>query len=1842
MGTKQENINRQGADTKKKATERQNVKTTNGALSSNKTPLSKPTSMRSLIIWNISKALEINPSMDLKASLKNSDTRLLKETGDLDSVLAKFPEQQHLVCAMLAWQQLGHTDAESLYKFIESKRKEMTKKEPEVSCSSTCKTPKKEKIPNAMSCKIKEIYCCPQMKACKKNTDCGSFGSHSSGPVVKLPVETKVIMRLETPPQPKPQSCCPKSQAPEKETQNKINAACCLDSACEERLAVLDATTQELRVRAGKLAQREAERVELLERAEAAWKDLELGYLRRLSLAEEKEEDINRQLQKLIADRNEYKNACTEMQAQVKDRGDAVDQERAKLREAEQTLCNRACVKLRLSEECAKGEATLAQHHCRIVQLERDLQYKEEQARCKLFSMENEAESARALTHEAERAMRAELAALKEQVTEVSKELLKEDELNLKIKDELEKLRKQKSDMVEDLEGCKTMCDKKMQQKVEVIQKRRDALNALKDQLMECRCKDPVDEMVEAKRTPSLAAMCRCTPEDRLMDSCSCTSLRSRVLTNLLADLFGGLQTELGGNGSQMPCQLLKCLEDKHNWDRASVVKTNLRNFFSQLLMGELDIAIATSIENYHAKWVGASCADAAKPPMDEEWQKQALEERAQKLATALAEQLFQDRAEQLSQQPKDIGKSGLPPCGCKPKKVDAAVFPCLTQLTAPPFRGAIPNVSRSAAETPAYWKRTIQDVSHLRMQIEDLKKESIKKEDLRLIEEKIEKIVKQASSAENETFPPIQRYTTVGETSKREAKITKHPNTEENTQPKNQGKSGVVRKRPLESNSILKKTHMNEKPTRQRKPGHGQTYAVNLCLCGPQKNSKNAQNNDGKSSWKQKMSRDLIHHSSSVRQTKPIQLNLPNASLEYDELDNKTSTENSCYSNCKCFHKIPSNTSIDKLLETLTKWKYDLADPQERCIKNIKSSFSKYSKNSPRLNNSYDSKLDVSILNSSFKDERSDFRPHRHKRDGNTQAARFASTESEYMGAVNLDKSNENLCKCIIEPELWNNKNEGKCLNGKYSSPIKCINSNACECKIYQLMQKDNKNSQTIEINRAETLNQIQGVQTYELLGGNKNTATKVRSQNNKQNNVALSETNSIGERTKLFSNNCEYYIKFLGVTLADIGNQKKSKSIIKKCNSKPEDIVVSKEKYVETRRKRQKKLPHMDTQNLLTEPNIIHVNESDHSGSFHKNKCTKCECNARFDELKSFLSNIFAKQIQCNKCKDEAISINSQSLRCNENSVDSRYCCNSFSPSVDDSKDLEENAFHLLEDHLKGKLEEFKSFSCPSACIPPEEEEKLFSAILKRVKQVISDCANETKCNCPGNIPADGSWNRAYGLLQEYLKIKIKRVQCLCVFNDNKASVLPDILEKVCTLIENDFQRLKDICKCENNNGSRKKSVRIEDLINPKELPEKDTTVTRREIFQVHKLNTVDKSSKQNSNKSIIVKENISLQVPPNLGMVTKSCDVMAPDIQNVQTTETDKIMIETKSNGVMYNSCDCCYFTEVGTNDDTYYDNMFATKDVVIKLYTDTVKSSTGIFNISGNASQKPSKFNFLVGADSMKTLPDEKRVERKKGKLDKEPELAKETSNSLPYIGCTVDCTCDGILGACVCMKSVVQANNDKIDSVYKEFLANFNNGNQDYSYIMQGPQNKENDVMVKYNYTVAGDIVDPDISPTPAPIKSDNVCVTAVNAQNEEDIVLKDTSDNPIDTIHQTTNTFDENISLRTTCSNSEGPLDWFECPIPINSDERASTVLLSNTVFSPIPMGDYKKTLYGSHDTVTNTSTSKSPQFCDCERVPICHVKMLVENIEKNLIESRCTCDSLVPKLCPVHSQRVS
>ncbi|CAK1548555.1 unnamed protein product [Leptosia nina] len=1328
----------------------------------------KELSMRSLILWNINKVVEMNSAIDLKEALRSACKHLEKESYDVQALMSQGPAEQHLACAVLAWQRLGHKTVDSLCKFVERNQfgASSSKKE------STHFLSTKEGIGSA---------------SCSKNV----FGTSSLiGPVVRLPVETKIVMHMENP--------CSRHQPKKTQKKNDVKTkieACCMDSACIKRLTELDTATGELRKRAARLAKREAERVELLERAETAWKDLEVGYQRRLTLAEEKEEDLTKQIKKLIEDRNAYKNATNVLVQKLKERGATVEREREHLTQLEKEVCNKACERLRLSEQAAQGDAAVAELQCRSTQLDRDLLYREEQARRKVIALDNEVDSIRGLTLEAERAMRSELSALKEQITEVSKQLLGEEATNKAVKTEVEELRQEKMNIIEDLDGCKELCDGRIQKRVDELKDKKDELNELKNRVIDCQCKLPLDAAVEVKRTPSLAALCHCALEDKVLDSCSCVSLRSQLLSNLLSDLFSGLQSELGGTGMQMPCQLLKCLEDRHNWDRASMVKSNLRNFFSQLLIGELDIAIATSIEKYHAKWVGASCADqlrAVSGPCEEDnegWQERAIERRAQKLATQLAEQLFKERADMITQKAKDVMNAGPPPCECKPQQ-NAAVYPCLIKTP------NAPNPTRRSHDgSQLYLKRTIQDVTNIKSQIEDLKKESIKREDLKQMEDKLARIIQRVAKLKNKK--PIVKNETCDTNDitnvANECKIK--PNTYKRTKIELPKKCSKV-----QNNQSGRIEKYSNKLYHKKKE---QSLAVNLCLCADQKKAPASHcfgSRLTKSSIRPTLCTDLSNQMSKVKLSKPLlPLQLSRHTNFGRMLENKL-----CPSNCICLHKIPSNTSLDRLLDVLKNWKCNL----DEC----------------RNTSNFDVNQEKSILNNFIKDfenkqsinEQLSNIPISSKSAINNDVERINNQNakdclplpkpSEYMGTVILDKSNENFCKCNSGFEINKSIKSGSPEN----TSRKFAHTNLDDNLKSKESDKDN--------NMFTTKSQIYSVK----LPSNENDCVHTKQQIGIQKDSFMDK---LVKDSKLFSYSGEYDIKFLGATLANIHKVKENMEQSVEANKVP------------------KKQENEKSLNQLFDTNI--------------------------DERENNESNMNTSTKSCVCCKKG------------------------------DSSDLEYNTFDLLENYLKEKTNEFKKMSCNSSCIQPKDEEKIYSTILKKVKELIVVNTEPLSCKCCKGNKEDGNWSRVYGLLREYLQMKIQRIKCSCLKTEdmkNDDLILPNVLEEVTNLINNDFQRLKKLCVCDTKQTAKKNSL--------------------------HKFNEsegdfLDNDSGKSTKPSITVKcsKAISPLVLPPLDIVDESCSAFPLSIDNspINVAMVEKVT-SCKLNTFYVTDCECRYtFTE-----------------------------------------------------------------------------------------------------------------------------------------------------------------------------------------------------------------------------------------------------------------------------------------------------------------------------------------
>ncbi|XP_045530136.1 uncharacterized protein LOC123717912 isoform X1 [Pieris brassicae] len=1538
----------------------------------------KDLSLSSLILWNIKKVMEINTSVNLKDAMQSAYQHLEEGSYDVNMLMAQGPEEQHLACAILAWQRLGHGRVDSLINFIHREKRSREMKSTKVSFKSRDS----------------------QEGGCSKNI----MGPAVIGPVVRLPVETKIVMHMENP--------CARHQPkkkPQKDIISKIEP-CCMDSACIKRLTDLDAATGELRKRAARLAKREAERVELLERAEAAWRDLEVGFQRRLTLAEEKEDDLAKEIKKLIEDRNDYKNATNVLIKQLKERSKVVEKEREQLTEIEKEVCNRACERLRLSEQATQGDAAMAELHCRSTQLERELLYKEEQARRKVIALENEKDSIRGLTLEAERAMRSELSALKEQMMDVSKQLLVEEARNNKVKAELEEMRQEKMNIIEDLEGCKDMCDGRIQKRVDVLKTRRDELNELKNRVIECECKLPQDAAVEVKRTPSLAALCYCQPEDRALDACSCMSLRSQLLSNLLSDLFSGLQSELGGTRSEMPCQLLKCLEDRHNWDRGSLVKTNLRNFFAQLLLGELDIAIATSIEKYHAKWVGASCNDHLRAVSghdeDDGWQDRAIERRAQKLATKLAEQLFRERADLMAQKAKDIMNAGPPPCECKPQQ-NAAVYPCLVKTQHP--------TGRKIDGTSSYLKKTIQDVTNIKSQIEDLKKESIKKEDLRQMEDKLARIIQRVTKQDSKKGTLNSN------------KIDKKISNDETTNKVNILKSTLVE--PLQTRKSNRfqsnisgrvEKYSNKMNLKKKDP----SVAVNLCLCDPNKTKETYAPNKSKSSWDPNFFTELTTQISNVKLSKPI-VTLPKSSKANSD---KKRRKKVCPSKCVCLHKIPSNKSIDKLLDALKNWKFKLDDP----------TFDK----AMETNGIKRSPFDISYGNRQTKDSNNVNNNPIDDRN-NIQKLDYLplSTLSEYMGAVNLDKSDENVCKC--SPDVTNTSDNNPLRN------FKCISANLCACKEVDKEKPHEKKSQIYTVNVTD--------QTFE---------SSIKEAGIQKDSFI----DKIVKDSELFSYDCEYDIKFLGATLTD-----------NRCTT------------------------HEMKSKIELVPDNTNLNRTS-----NKDKCSRSDT---YDNLR----RLFDNDIKCDKV--ERLSNISKPTK------ESCICCN----DSEQQNDLECNTFNLLEDYLRDRLNQFKT-SCKSSCIQPKDEEKLYSTVLNKVKDFISINMDKVSCKCLKPCEGDDRWTRVYGLLQEYLNMKIQRVQCTCPERE-EPSALPNVLDEVINLINNDFKKLKDLCVCErkrpNDEPATKTSVRF----------------SEKETFQTP------------------VKKEMS-SFTTNVDVLNTSCSPI-PSIDSRVNVEMVEKVTSCKLNDLYITDCKCRnaftepYFLGVAVNEETE----------IPSLSNVDLKSSTTSKGVYSNIELKQ------------------------------------------PYIGYTLNCSCDNHLG-CVCTKSLVQTNDDKINLIWNSFSKVYP---EKLSYIMRAVP------LIKSEHNSFGKDF---LSYTTQELKDDEYfdikeseCQTQTS--NEDEIALKKSAD----VINKSNNDTNTEVKGKESSSSHQSFVT-----VPNDEELLTNKNTLYNSLFLPVDnLGSIK-----------SYSSSKSDD-CECNMVPICHVKLLVENIEYNLKNSNCICDAMSSQVCPIH-----
>lgn len=908
-------------------------------------------------------------------------------------------------------------------------------------------------------------------------------------------------------------------------------------------------------------------------------------------------------------------------------------------------------------------------------------------------------------------------------------------------------------------------------------------------------------------------------------------------------------------------------------------------------------------------------------------------------------------------------------------------------------------------------------------------------------------------------------------------------------------------------------------------------SYAVNLCLCGAQNNlSQGSPNNtDFQPTLKQNKTKN---------QNKTMPVVTPKAS-NIDTRTQQFSTKSLCPSDCVCFHKIPSNTSIERLLDCLLKWNGNMNNTQDKAIicndrKGGQINSDEYNSNLSTLTKG-DKPAVYSIINE-LEDNllKNGYIENIDK--GTNHDTLPATTESEYIGAINLDKSNDNFCKYV------SNNYKLKCGDGheiSYSKKPLEVKRDQHSIKNCDIDLKKESKVYSMKVHRSKYSSQFK---CAEKLQNSDNNASKQ--------SLEISEVSYVDDvlkKSDLIPRECDYCVKFLGVTLTNI---KPTPTIKKKYEEK--NLVLVGEESCFSR----------DVGNMA---------------EIEKNKPVNSQLQYKSDKSRTeIISDPLCDSIEKSKVvKKISDVIEDEEMKC--------VCCDK-----EEFNNLEINMFTLLEEHLKKKLEEFQTSSCISTCIPVEEEKVLLSKILGKVKVLLSENSNKINCKSNGLKISEDSWKRTYGLLQEYLKVKMKRVHRACISNNNNSETfLPVILDQVCKLIEDDFQRLKAICKCDKISSLKKLNEQMTETL----LECKDMDVQ----FDNSKNNSQHEKNTESTSTQVLC-----------IPIDNKSCEVMYDGLKNTRDTAEKKVSCELKKGYITDCSCyavESCYLYDSGTY------NQYAKL-----LLSRTLKDKSDKLELTEIYNKEPTKILSTSVKERLKLPKDTSIVNLLETKI----------SYSCFNKGCKLKCLCDCTFGICYCTKSLVETCHRKKCRVWK-------------SLSMVDNSKSVTCVMDKILYEKKSKHVNTSNDRTSQTESIRNYCnVEVMTANNEHEVVLKYSKE----ARGNQNITSDIGFSVSNEF-NKENSSSSYACNDQANNNEDCETdaelnkTMLLNSLHIPTEQ-EHSRQYTNFKENHTKNSKLEN---CECKKVPLCHVKMLVESIEQKLAQSKCTCDSFCSQVCPIHAK---
>ncbi|CAH0752379.1 unnamed protein product [Diatraea saccharalis] len=475
-----------------------------------------------LIAWNVIRAIGANVSPAEQRTLKSRMIPYSDNTKTfIKQVRQEANKQSYGCCALVAYNDIN-TDNTPVVKQLEYKITKLMAEKKEIECST-------DKLKRRLEQKVKELE--EELDTIKRQmtaTECGA--------AVKKNILDNQIDKIE-----------------HEITKEKENESLPVDPVMGCRLKALLISEQELKNRVAELERRETAYLEMLTQADDMWAEMEGGYKKKIEESQTAKTQLKTKVKKLESERDHWKKCFEPMKKKLKEIEESESGLRIALDKAERDTNALKVQNNNLAAMFSKADAEAKKSEAALKALDAKFKKEVEQLRRVNKQIDADFSSHKETAKKTELSFLNDLDCMKKELNRACKNNQDLEVTTSELKEEVESLEKQLALTQKALTQCKRKCDEKIKTLSHELSIKTEELEEMRSESMrQSYHASRIDTQPE--RTEYIdegysvyTAVPKKTDYGRMHHSmsfitsdtrCSCPSMRSQLVSQLIEDLF--------------------------------------------------------------------------------------------------------------------------------------------------------------------------------------------------------------------------------------------------------------------------------------------------------------------------------------------------------------------------------------------------------------------------------------------------------------------------------------------------------------------------------------------------------------------------------------------------------------------------------------------------------------------------------------------------------------------------------------------------------------------------------------------------------------------------------------------------------------------------------------------------------------------------------------------------------------------------------------------------------------------------------------------------------------------------------------------------------------------------------------------------------------------------------------------------------------------------------------------------------------------------------------------------------------------------------------------------------